>query len=61
VPAKKNQAIESNDLGPFYNRIDTVDNTFRSISANGWMKMHEYFYLADAGGSAYWYFRSKVL
>ena len=34
--SQKNQAIESNDLGSFYDRVYTTDNTVKSItSANG--------------------------
>jgi hypothetical protein len=34
----KNQSIVSNDLGSFYDRIDTADNSLKSISNHNWMK-----------------------
>ena len=37
--SQKNQAIESNDLGSFYNRIDATDNSLKSISSNSWTKV----------------------
>jgi hypothetical protein len=33
-----NQAIVSNDLGSFYDRIDAADNSLKSISDTQWMK-----------------------
>ncbi len=35
----KNQSIGSNDLGSFYDRIDSTDNTLRTVSNNSWMKI----------------------
>jgi hypothetical protein len=37
--SQTNQAIESNDLGSFYDRIDSSDNTLRSIAENNWWKI----------------------
>ncbi|MBI1768754.1 MAG: BatD family protein [Bacteroidetes bacterium] len=34
----KNQSIGSNDLGSFYDRIDSADNSLKSFSNNSWMK-----------------------
>ena len=34
----KNQAIGSNDLGSFYDRIDSTDNSLKSFSNSDWMK-----------------------
>lgn len=34
----KNQSIVSNDLGSFYERIDTADNTVKTISNSDWTK-----------------------
>ncbi len=34
----KNQSIGSNDLGSFYDRIDTADNSLRYFANNNWMK-----------------------
>lgn len=34
----KNLSIGSNDLGSFYDRIDTADNSLKSISDTHWMK-----------------------
>jgi hypothetical protein len=36
--SQQNQAISSNDLGSFYDRIDATDNSLKSISSEGWMK-----------------------
>lgn len=36
--SQQNQAISSNDLGSFYDRIDATDNSLRSISSDTWMK-----------------------
>lgn len=35
----KNQSIGSNDLGSFYDRIDSSDNTLTAVSDNGWVKL----------------------
>lgn len=37
--SQKNQTIESNDLGAFYNRINAADNELRSVSAYNYMKI----------------------
>ncbi|MGC4021898.1 MAG: BatD family protein [Cyclobacteriaceae bacterium] len=34
----KNQSIGSNDLGSYYDRIDSTDNSLKSFSDNRWMK-----------------------
>ncbi len=36
--SQRNQAIQSTDVGSFYERIDMTDNTLRSSSQSGWMK-----------------------
>jgi hypothetical protein len=36
--SQQNQAISSNDLGSFYDRIDATDNSLKSISSNKWIK-----------------------
>jgi hypothetical protein len=36
--SQQNQAISSNDLGSFYDRIDATDNSLKSISSNEWIK-----------------------
>jgi hypothetical protein len=36
--SQKNQSIESNDLGSFYDRADATDNQLRSMSAINWVK-----------------------
>jgi hypothetical protein len=36
--SQKNQAIESNDLGSFYDKISLADNTLQSTSTNQWVK-----------------------
>jgi hypothetical protein len=37
--SQKNEAIESNDAGSFYDRIDATDNTLKSISSSNWIKI----------------------
>jgi hypothetical protein len=34
----QNQAISSNDLGSFYDRIDATDNSLKTMSSGNWMK-----------------------
>jgi len=34
----KNQAIGSNDLGSFYDRVDSTDNTLKTATNTNWMK-----------------------
>lgn len=36
--SKKNEAIQSNDAGGFYDQMDNTDNTLHALSANGWQK-----------------------
>lgn len=36
--SRRNQAIQSTDLGSFYDRIDMTDNTLRSSARDGWIK-----------------------
>lgn len=56
--SRKNQAIESNDLGPFYERIDTADNTLRSSAGENWVQIAtNIFILLMLGGSAYLVFK----
>jgi hypothetical protein len=56
--SQRNQAIESNDLGSFYDRIGLTDNQLRKATASAWLD-----YLFHAGmvlllaGSAYWVFK----
>ncbi len=35
--SQKNQSIESSDLGSFYDRIDTTDNTLRATTSGDWV------------------------
>ncbi|MFM8850500.1 MAG: BatD family protein [Cytophagales bacterium] len=37
--SQKNQAIESNDLGSFYDRADATDNELRALSGTNWSKI----------------------
>ncbi len=57
--SQKNQAIESNDTGSFYDRIDSSDNTLRTSSARSeWAKIGiNFFILLMLGGSAYLVFK----
>lgn len=36
--SKKNETIQSNDLGTFYDKMETTDNTLQAISGKGWQK-----------------------
>ncbi|SKC76750.1 BatD family protein [Ohtaekwangia koreensis] len=36
--SKKNEAIQSNDLGSFYDKIDNADNTLQPVTNNQWQK-----------------------
>jgi hypothetical protein len=36
--SKKNEAIQSNDLGSFYDKIDEVDNTLKKVADTSWQK-----------------------
>jgi len=36
--SQRNQAIQSTDVGSFYDRIELTDNTLQSASASGWVK-----------------------
>ncbi len=37
--SQKNQAIESNDLGSFYDRVDATDNQLKSIATTDWLNI----------------------
>ncbi len=37
--SQKNQAIESNDLGSFYDRADATDNQLKSMATTNWTKI----------------------
>ncbi|MCA6409673.1 MAG: hypothetical protein IM575_11165, partial [Cytophagales bacterium] len=37
--SQKNQAIESNDLGSFYDRMDVTDNTLKTITSANQLKI----------------------
>jgi BatD DUF11 like domain len=59
--SQKNQAIESNDLGPFYDRLETADNTLRSVSGNSYIQLGvNIFILLLLGGSVYLVFKRKA-
>lgn len=56
--SKKNEAIQSNDLGNFYDRIDGTDNALRTIADKGWQKWaFNFFILAMLSASAYLVFK----
>ncbi|HEY5823467.1 MAG TPA: BatD family protein [Cyclobacteriaceae bacterium] len=56
--SQKNQSIESNDTGAFYDRIDSTDNVLRSTSKSDWAKLSiNLFILLMLGGSAYLVFK----
>jgi hypothetical protein len=52
--SRKNEAIQSNDLGGFYDKIETADNTLRSSTEGGWYQMaFNGFILLALAGSAF--------
>jgi hypothetical protein len=56
--SRKNEAIESNDLGTFYDKIEIADNTLRSAADTGWEKMaFNIFILVVLSASAYLVFK----
>ncbi len=57
-PSQQNISIESNDLGPFYDRIDTADNTLRASFAKDWLQNAVIiFILLMLGSAAYLVFK----
>lgn len=58
--SRRNQAIQSTDVGSFYDRIDTADNALRSTTNNGWTKIGlNLFILLMLGASVYLVFSSR--
>jgi len=56
--SKKNEAIRSNDLGTFYDKIESTDNSLRVIANNGWQKWtFNIFILLMLSASAYFVFK----
>lgn len=56
--SKKNEAIQSNDLGNFYDRIDSADNALKIMEDKRWQKWSfNVFILAMLGASAYLVFK----
>jgi hypothetical protein len=50
----KNEAIQSNDLGTFYDKMESTDNTLREASDMSWQKWaFNIFILLMLGASAY--------
>ncbi len=58
--SQRNQAIQSSDLGAFYDRIEVTDNTLQSASGPGWVKTGApLFILLILAAAAYIVFRKK--
>jgi BatD DUF11 like domain len=56
--SKKNEAIQSNDLGNFYDRISVAENTLKTIEHTEWQKWaFNFFVLVMLGASAYLVFK----
>lgn len=56
--SRKNEAIQSNDLGSFYDKIETADNSLMMLEDTSWMKMaFNAFILVVLGASAYLVFK----
>lgn len=52
--SKKNEAIQSNDLGTFYDKMDVADNTLTTASDTNWLKwIFNIFILLMLSSSAY--------
>ena len=58
--SQRNQSIQSTDLGSFYDRIDTADNSLRAATHTSWTKIGmNLFILLMLGTSVYLVFSSK--
>lgn len=58
--SQRNQAIQSTDLGSFYDRIEITENTLHSTANQGWIKMGvNIFILCILASSAFLVFRKK--
>ena len=58
--SQRNQAIQSTDLGSFYDRIGLADNSLRSASQTSWIKITmNIFIVVVLGASAYLVFASR--
>lgn len=56
--SKKNEAIQSNDLGNFYDKITLADNTLKAVENRRWQKWaFNAFILVMLGASAYFVFK----
>ena len=56
--SKKNEAIQSNDLGNFYDRINVAENTLKTMEDTRWQKWaFNVFVLVMLGASAYLVFK----
>lgn len=56
--SKKNESIQSNDLGNFYDRINSAENTLKTVEDKGWQKWaFNAFILVMLGASAYLVFK----
>lgn len=56
--SKKNEAIRSNDLGTFYDKIESTDNSLKVIGNNSWQKWtFNIFILLMLAASAYFVFK----
>jgi hypothetical protein len=56
--SRKNESIESNDLGSFYDKIETSDNALRAVADTGWQNiLFNIFIVVVLGASAYFVFK----
>ena len=59
--SKKNEAIESNDAGAFYDKIASADNDIHVRQDNGWMKTAlSLFTIVILGASVYFVFKKQA-
>jgi hypothetical protein len=56
--SKKNEAIQANDLGSFYDKIESSDNTLKAAANTGWQTIAFNIFIVIAfGASAYFVFK----
>jgi hypothetical protein len=58
--SKKNEAIQANDLGSFYDKIDAADNTLQPLADNRWQRwVFHAFIVVTLGAAAFIIFKKS--